>query len=160
MRKRHGSGRRGSRVGSLLPEPLRFSSSTKKGPFHVQSISAGRPRCRLRRSRDCGRCCEGEARVTTIFDHPLPSVPGKSLRGVLVEYGPGGSSPSHTHAASAFISATVIVGEVRSRINDGPEKVFRVGESFVEMPVITTVSALMQRHRALQAPRRLRRGHG
>jgi len=76
----------------------------------------------------------GEARVTTIFDHPLPSVPGKSLRGVLVEYGPGGSSPSHTHAASAFITATVIEGAVRSRINDGPEKVFHVGESFVEMP--------------------------
>jgi quercetin dioxygenase-like cupin family protein len=76
----------------------------------------------------------GEARVTTIFDHPLPSVPGKSLRGVLVEYGPGGSSPSHTHAASAFITATVIEGAVRSRINDGPETVFRAGESFVEMP--------------------------
>ncbi|WP_279483766.1 cupin domain-containing protein [Aureimonas sp. SK2] len=76
----------------------------------------------------------GEARVTTIFDHPLPSVPGKSLRGVLVEYGPGGSSPSHTHAASAFITATVVEGAVRSRINDGPEKVFHVGESFVEMP--------------------------
>lgn len=75
-----------------------------------------------------------EARVTTIFDHPIPSVPGKSLRGVLVEYGPGGSSPSHIHAASAFITATVIEGAVRSRINDGPEKVFRVGESFVEMP--------------------------
>nr|WP_244492597.1 cupin domain-containing protein [Aureimonas sp. AU22] len=76
----------------------------------------------------------GEARVTTIFDYPLPSVPGKSLRGVLVEYGPGGSSPSHTHAASAFITATVIEGAVRSRINEGPEKVFRAGESFVEMP--------------------------
>ena len=77
---------------------------------------------------------KGEARVTTIFDHPLPSVPGKSLRGVLVEYGPGSSPPSHTHAASAFITATVIEGAVRSRINDGPEKVFHVGESFVEMP--------------------------
>jgi quercetin dioxygenase-like cupin family protein len=75
----------------------------------------------------------GEARVTTIFDHSLPSVPGKSLRGVLVECGPGGSSPSHTHAASAFITATVIEGAVRSRINDGRKKVFRVGESFVEM---------------------------
>lgn len=77
---------------------------------------------------------KGDARVTTIFDHPLPSLPGKSLRGVLVEYGPGGSSPSHTHAASAFITATVIEGAVRSRINDGPENVYHVGESFVEMP--------------------------
>lgn len=81
-----------------------------------------------------GDLARGEAHVTTIFDHPLPSVPGKSLRGVLVEYSPGGSSPSHTHAASAFITATVIEGAVRSRINDGPEKVFHVGESFVEMP--------------------------
>lgn len=81
-----------------------------------------------------GDVARGEARVTTIFDRPLPSVPGKSLRGVLVEYGPGGSSPSHTHAASAFITATVIAGAVRSRINDGPEKVFHFGESFVEMP--------------------------
>lgn len=77
---------------------------------------------------------KGEARVTMIFDHPLPSVPGKSLRGVLVEYGPGGSSPSHTHAASAFITATVIEGAVRSQINDGSSKVFHAGESFVEMP--------------------------
>ncbi|KMO43640.1 cupin [Methylobacterium tarhaniae] len=77
---------------------------------------------------------EGEARVTTVFDHPLPTVPGKSLRGVLVEYGPGGSSPAHRHARSAFITATVIEGAVRSRVNDGPERVYRVGESFVEQP--------------------------
>ena len=76
----------------------------------------------------------GEARVTTIFDHPLPSVPGKSLRGVLVEYGPRGFSPSHTHARSAFITATVIEGAVRSRINGGTERIYRAGESFVEMP--------------------------
>lgn len=81
-----------------------------------------------------GEVARGQARVTTIFDHPLPSDPAKSLRGVLVEYGPGGSSPSHTHAASAFITATVIEGAVRSRINEGPERTFRVGESFVEMP--------------------------
>jgi quercetin dioxygenase-like cupin family protein len=76
----------------------------------------------------------GEARVTTIFDHPLPGIPGKSLRGVLVAYGPGGSSPAHRHARSAFITATVIEGAIRSRINDGPEQIFRVGESFVEQP--------------------------
>ncbi|AWB22820.1 cupin domain-containing protein [Methylobacterium currus] len=76
----------------------------------------------------------GEARVTPIFDHPLPTVSGKSLRGVLVEYGPGGSSPAHRHAASAFITATVIEGAIRSRVNDGPERVYRAGESFVEQP--------------------------
>ena len=43
------------------------------------------------------------AKVTLVFDHVLPNVPGKSMRGVLVEYGPGGHNPSHTHPKSAFI---------------------------------------------------------
>jgi len=29
-----------------------------------------------------------DATITQVYDHPLPDVPGKSLRGVLVEYGP------------------------------------------------------------------------
>src|SRR3546814_4501376 len=37
------------------------------------------------------------AKVTLVFEHGLPNVPGKSLRAVLVEYGPGGGSPSHRH---------------------------------------------------------------
>ncbi|TDG27570.1 cupin domain-containing protein [Paracraurococcus ruber] len=76
----------------------------------------------------------GEARVTPVFDHPLPDLPGRSLRGVLVEYGPGGASPPHDHAPSAFIAATVLEGAIRSRLNDGPERVFRAGEHFVEHP--------------------------
>ena len=42
------------------------------------------------------------AKVTVVFDHVLPNVAGKSMKGVLVEYGPGGSSPGHTHPPSAF----------------------------------------------------------
>jgi quercetin dioxygenase-like cupin family protein len=74
------------------------------------------------------------AKVTLVFDQVLPNVPGKSLRAVLVEYGPGGHSPAHTHAPSAFIFATVLEGSVRSQINGGPARVFSAGESFVEMP--------------------------
>jgi len=44
-----------------------------------------------------------DAKVTLVYQHELPNAPGKSIRGVLVEYGPGGYSPSHTHAKSAFI---------------------------------------------------------
>lgn len=74
------------------------------------------------------------AKVTVVFDHVLPNVPGKSLRGVLVEYGPGGSNPSHMHAKSAFIYATVIEGSIRSQVNDGEEKIYKAGENWVEMP--------------------------
>ena len=74
------------------------------------------------------------ATVTVVFDHELPNVPGKSMRGVLVEYQPGGSSPAHTHPESAFIYATVLEGAIRSQVNDGPVTTYRAGESFAELP--------------------------
>jgi quercetin dioxygenase-like cupin family protein len=74
------------------------------------------------------------AKVTLVYDHVLPNVPGKSMRGVLVEYGPGGSSPSHIHPTSAFIYATVLEGAIRSQVNGGPIKVYKAGESFSENP--------------------------
>ena len=75
-----------------------------------------------------------DVKVTLVYQHALPGIPGKSVKGVLVEYGPGGYSPSHTHAKSALIYATVIEGEVRSRVNDGPEKIYRTGENWTELP--------------------------
>ena len=38
------------------------------------------------------------AKVTIVYQHELPNCPGKSIKGVLVEYGPAGYSPGHTHA--------------------------------------------------------------
>jgi len=73
-------------------------------------------------------------KVTVVFDRALPNVPGKSMRGVLVEYAPGGSSPAHFHPKSAFIYATVLEGAVRSKVGDGPEKVYKAGGNFVEQP--------------------------
>jgi quercetin dioxygenase-like cupin family protein len=72
--------------------------------------------------------------VTLVYDHVLPNVPGKSLKGVLVDYAPGGSSPAHTHPRSAFIYATVLEGAIRSQVNDGPVVIYKAGESFSEMP--------------------------
>jgi quercetin dioxygenase-like cupin family protein len=77
---------------------------------------------------------DGKAKVTLVYEHALPNVPGKSIKGVLVEYQPGGSSPGHTHPASAFIYATVLQGAIRSQVNDGPVTTYRAGESFSENP--------------------------
>ena len=74
------------------------------------------------------------AKVTLVYEHALPNVPGKSIKGVLVEYGPGGSSPAHTHPKSAFIYATVLEGAIRSSVNDGPVVTYHAGQSFSEMP--------------------------
>ena len=73
-------------------------------------------------------------KVTLVYDQVLPNVPGKSIRGVLVEYEPGGSSPAHTHPSSAFIYATVLEGAIRSQVNDGPVITYRAGESWSENP--------------------------
>jgi quercetin dioxygenase-like cupin family protein len=75
-----------------------------------------------------------DATITLVYQHPLPGIPGKSVKGVLVEYGPGGYSPSHTHAKSALIHATVLDGEVRSKVNNGPETTYRAGENWTELP--------------------------
>jgi len=79
-------------------------------------------------------CFPSSDRVTLVFDQPLPNVPGKSMRGVLLEYAPGGTSPGHTHPHSAFIYATVLEGAILSQVNDGPVTMDQAGESFSEFP--------------------------
>ena len=75
-----------------------------------------------------------DAKATLVYQHELPNVPGKSIKGVLVEYGPGGYSPGHTHPKSAFIYATVLEGAIRSQVNDGPVITYEARRSFSELP--------------------------
>jgi quercetin dioxygenase-like cupin family protein len=77
---------------------------------------------------------ETGARVTLVYQHELPNVPSKSIKGVLVEYDPGGYSRGHTHPASAFIYATVLEGAILSQVNDGAARTYRAGQSFSELP--------------------------
>lgn len=72
--------------------------------------------------------------VRTVFGQPIPNVPGKALRAVEVTYPPGGRSPAHTHAPSAFIFAYVLSGAVRSQVGAEPARVYRTGETFFEPP--------------------------
>ena len=72
--------------------------------------------------------------VRVAFERAIPNVPGKSLVAIVVTYLPGGKSPSHRHAGSAFIYAHVLSGAVRSQVNDDPVKVYRAGEGWHELP--------------------------
>jgi quercetin dioxygenase-like cupin family protein len=72
--------------------------------------------------------------VTPHFEQAITNIPGKSLVALVVDYAPGGASPSHTHAKSAFIFGYVLSGEIESQVNDGPRRVYRAGESFYETP--------------------------
>jgi quercetin dioxygenase-like cupin family protein len=77
---------------------------------------------------------QNQEQVKPVFEHVLPNVEGKSLIAVVVSYPPGAKSAPHHHAPSAFIYAHVLTGAIRSQVDDGPAKVYRVGEGFYEMP--------------------------
>jgi quercetin dioxygenase-like cupin family protein len=71
--------------------------------------------------------------VKKVFSSALPNVPGNSLTAFVVEYAPGGKSPTHHHAGSVF--AYVLSGAIRSEVSPGgPVKVYKAGESFFETP--------------------------
>jgi quercetin dioxygenase-like cupin family protein len=74
------------------------------------------------------------AKITVVYQHELPNCPGKSVKGVLVEYGPGGFSPAHMHPKSAFIYATVLEGAIKSQVNDGPVTTYEAGQNWSEVP--------------------------
>ena len=88
------------------------------------------------------------AKVTLVYQHELPNVPGKSIKGVLVEYGPGGHSPGHRHPKSAFIYATVLEGAIRSQVNDGPVTTTRRDRASPSCPATATASVPMPARRS------------
>lgn len=73
-------------------------------------------------------------KVTMVYQQEIPNLPNKSLKGVLVEYEPGGINASHTHAKSALIYATVLEGAVLNQLNGGEIRTFTKGQNFTEMP--------------------------
>ena len=103
---------------------------------------------------------EKNAKVTLVYQHELPNVPGKSIKGVLVEYGPGGYSPGHTHPKSAFIYVTVLEG------GDPQSGQRRTGDDLQgRTELLRAARGPPRRQRqcqhdaAGQAPRGVRRGH-
>ena len=72
--------------------------------------------------------------VKVVFQRILPNTQGKSMVAVLVTYPPGGKSAAHHHAPSSFIYAYVLSGTIRSQVGDEPAKIYKVGESFSELP--------------------------
>jgi quercetin dioxygenase-like cupin family protein len=88
-------------------------------------LSPSRPQCLLLLKTAAKR-----SRRTSSRRYP----PGKSLVVQFVDYAPGGASPSHSHAKSAFVFAYVLSGEIESQVNEEPKRVYRAGESWYETP--------------------------
>src|SRR6201981_3416501 len=73
------------------------------------------------------------AKVTLVYQHELPNVPGKSIKGVLVEYGPGGYSRPYACGIRLHLNDRSR-GAIRSQVNDGPVTTYKAGQSFPELP--------------------------
>lgn len=69
-----------------------------------------------------------------VFEQDVPDITmkGWSASGVEVSYGPGQSSPAHRHPGITI--AYVLEGEIASKVGDGPERIYKVGEMFLETP--------------------------
>ena len=75
-----------------------------------------------------------DAVTTTVADVPIPDLPGKRLVSRVIDYPPGSGLPAHRHARSAFIYAHVLSGEIRSKVDDEPPRIYRAGEVWFEKP--------------------------
>ncbi|WNC88073.1 cupin domain-containing protein [Paraburkholderia sp. FT54] len=71
--------------------------------------------------------------ITPAFAEAIANVPGKTMTALVVEYPPGGKSPSHRHG-QAFVVGYVLSGAIRSRVNAGEERVYHAGEYWTEKP--------------------------
>jgi quercetin dioxygenase-like cupin family protein len=72
--------------------------------------------------------------VKPVFEQVIPNVEGKSMVALIVTYAPGGKSPPHHHAGSAFIYAHVLSGAIRSQVGDEPARIYQTGQGFYEVP--------------------------
>ena len=80
-----------------------------------------------------GIAADENAKVTLVSEHALPNVPGKSMRAVLVEYGPGAGSPSH--GILSRHSSTQPCSKERSEESEQcAERTYQAGESCTERP--------------------------
>ena len=67
-----------------------------------------------------------------VIKQELPGEPPRELLLIEVSYAPGAGSPAHLHANG--VMAFVVSGAIASKVNDGPEQVFRAGEAWWEPP--------------------------
>lgn len=69
-----------------------------------------------------------------VFEHALPDLNIKNFNVTAIEvtFGPGESSGAHRHPGITIVY--VLEGEIRSKVGDGPETTYGVGQMFIETP--------------------------
>jgi quercetin dioxygenase-like cupin family protein len=77
---------------------------------------------------------QSSERARVILTHSLPQLEGDHLKATVVEvhYGPGESSPQHSHPCPVI--GYVVQGAYRTQVEGEPEAVYRAGQTFYEAP--------------------------
>lgn len=72
--------------------------------------------------------------IRVAISQTLPRMDGNHLeaRAIEITYQPGAHSPAHSHPCPVL--AYVAEGAIRSQVNNEPERVYKVGETFYEAP--------------------------
>jgi quercetin dioxygenase-like cupin family protein len=75
-----------------------------------------------------------KARDRIVLSESLPKLKGENLKVTIVEvtYGPGESSPPHSHPCPVI--AYVLEGALREKVKGKPETIYKAGENFYEAP--------------------------
>ncbi|BDY31996.1 cupin domain-containing protein [Mycolicibacterium mageritense] len=71
--------------------------------------------------------------LTPLIEQALPNVPGKTFTSTIVDFPPGARAVPHRHG-DAFVYAFVLEGDMRSKVDDAPDRIYRQGENWVEQP--------------------------
>jgi quercetin dioxygenase-like cupin family protein len=68
------------------------------------------------------------------FAHALPHLDGDHVKVTIVEvtYGPGASSPPHSHPCPVI--GYVMAGALRTQVKGEPEAIYKAGQTFYEAP--------------------------
>jgi quercetin dioxygenase-like cupin family protein len=77
---------------------------------------------------------QSHERARIVLDRALPPLEGARLKATVVEvhYGPGESSPQHTHPCPVI--GYVTQGAYRSQIGGESEHIYKTGDTFYEAP--------------------------
>jgi len=77
---------------------------------------------------------ETKERARVALSHALPELNGEHLKATVVEvhYGPGESSPPHSHPCAVI--GYVVEGALRTQVKGQPEAIYKAGEGFYEAP--------------------------
>ncbi len=77
---------------------------------------------------------EAKDRARVVLAHTLPILDGSHLKASVVEvhYGPGESSPQHSHPCA--VVAYVVEGAIRTQVKGEPQAIYKAGDAFYEAP--------------------------